>query len=138
MRKKFLLAGVASSLLLVGALVPLLRPRHCPVTKEAYDRIEEGMSRAQVEAILGGPPRDYRNQPTQMGWSTRVEVERSGPYLPDAREADWFGDEGDVCVWFAPDGRVSCKAYIGTEPVGGPLETLRWRLSRRWDRLWGR
>jgi hypothetical protein len=61
--RKPLLAGVAFFLVLLGITLPLLLPRSSRVTRANYGRIEEGMSLAQAEEILGGPPADYRNGP---------------------------------------------------------------------------
>ncbi len=58
--RKYLIAGLAVALLLGGALFALLRPWHCPVNRAAFERIKEGMTRAEVEKILGGPAGDYR------------------------------------------------------------------------------
>ena len=41
-------------------------------------------------------------------------------------------------VDFIDGDMASGVLFIEMEPVGGLLEALRWRLNRRWDRLWGR
>ena len=58
-----LVASLAVVLLVVGALLPLVMPWRCPVNRAASEQIEEGMSQAEVYAILGGPPGDYRTRP---------------------------------------------------------------------------
>jgi hypothetical protein len=64
--RKPLLAGLTFSLLLFGILLTLLLPpRASRVTRANYGRIEEGMSRAQVEEVLGGPG-DYTTEPTAL------------------------------------------------------------------------
>jgi hypothetical protein len=63
--KKMLLGLVTAGLVLTGVLVALVMPRHGPVNRTACERIEKGMTVAQVEQILGGPPGDYRTQPTK-------------------------------------------------------------------------
>jgi hypothetical protein len=53
-------------------------------------------------------------------------------------ELIWWGDEG--AVYLGPDeaGVVGVKTFIESEPVGGLLDLLLWRLNRRWASLWGR
>jgi hypothetical protein len=55
LRSRPLLAGVASFLLLAGILLPLLLPRPSRVRRANYERVEEGMSRPEVEENLDGP-----------------------------------------------------------------------------------
>jgi hypothetical protein len=127
--RKYLLAVLAVCLLLVGILVSLTPPRPCPVTKTGYERIEKGMSLAQVEEILGGPEGDYRTRPV-------LTLLPSGVGLP---WAVWQGDAGTAEVSFDRSGSVTLKRFLEAEPPRpGLIETLRWRLERRWDRLWGR
>jgi hypothetical protein len=61
--KKLIVVGMAVVLLLGGALYALVRPWHCPVNRVTFERIKEGMTQADVYAILGGPPGDYRTRP---------------------------------------------------------------------------
>ena len=58
MRRRKLIAAVG--LVAVGAFV--MWPRMDRITRENFDRISKGMSRAEVEAILG-PPGDYSGGP---------------------------------------------------------------------------
>jgi hypothetical protein len=135
--RKSLLAGVALSLVLVGAFVPLLlpaRPLNPRINEANSERVKEGRSQAEVEEVLGGPPGDYRTRPAQVfldhwafGRPGRLEV--------------WYGDEGAVLVYFDSTGEVLDPAefiYPYPETGGGLLATLRWRLNRCWERLWGR
>jgi hypothetical protein len=50
----------------------------------------------------------------------------------------WCGDEGLVWVKFNGAGQINLAAFFETGAEAGPLETLRWRLNRRWGRLWGK
>jgi outer membrane protein assembly factor BamE (lipoprotein component of BamABCDE complex) len=68
-RKLLVLSGVV---LAVGAAVPLAVERHALqqrrargrlIDREHFDRIKKGMSQAEVEAILGGPPGDFTTEP---------------------------------------------------------------------------
>jgi hypothetical protein len=142
--RKPLLAGLAVLLVLVGILVPLVMPRPSRVTRANYERIEMGMTQAQVEEILGGPPGDYSTVPTDyhaggpMDIVVDMEELKAAPKSGLHQDGSWFGDEGNVSVGYL-DGKALCKTFTPTEPVAvETLELLRWRLERRWERLWGR
>jgi hypothetical protein len=116
------LFAIAVPLLLLGAALPaLVRP--CPVTRAALDRVKEGMSRAEVEAILGGPPGDLRTRPVEVYHGT----------FGDRPWEFWRGDEGDAWVYYEGD-LVGGATFVGLDPIPiGTLELLRWRLGR-WAR----
>jgi hypothetical protein len=58
MRRRKLLVALALAVAVAAAAVVLL-PRPDRIAREDYDRIRPGMTRGEVEAILG-PPGDYR------------------------------------------------------------------------------
>jgi hypothetical protein len=126
--RKLLIGLLAVALVLFGALLPLVLPRHCPVNRGAFERIEEGMTQAEVEAILGGPPGDYRTQPPAPSRAT-VRVWEN-----------WEGDEGTVFIWFSSASggleRVMSANFYEAEPyTPGLVELIRWRLWRLKERL---
>src|SRR5262245_55967209 len=100
--RKLAVAFLALALLLLGTMLPLVVPRHCPVSRAAFERIKEGMTQAEVYAILGGPPGDYRTRPH----GTNIYLSRMFSGLDPIIE-DWEGDEGSVAVEYEPaaDGR---------------------------------
>jgi hypothetical protein len=107
----------------VGAVVPLLATRGSPVTQSAFQRIEEGMTRAEVEAILGGPPGDYCTRPPAPVVYSYVTGER------------WQGDDVDVWIEFVPDAAgeqvVYSKICFEAWPLKlGLLDTVFWRIDR--------
>src|SRR5437016_1643695 len=67
-----------------------------PIDREHFDRIKPGMTQAEVEAILGGPPGDFRTHDT---FRMCVDLSR---WRDDGRqverEEDWVGDQGEVLV----------------------------------------
>ncbi len=132
--RKYLLAGLAVALLLGGVLFALLRPWHCPVNRAAFERIEEGMTKAEVEKILGGPPGDYRTdqEPAfEKGWDNPIAINMMTVY-------EWDGDEIIILAWsgHSPDATVNVKeAHEQTEPRPGLLERARFRLNRLKARL---
>jgi hypothetical protein len=129
MRKSlFWLVPLAVLLCLFGALAALLSPRSCPVTKASSERIREGMTLAEVEALLGRPPGDYSTGPTRLiskEWKSIEQVERDfgRPVL------HWDGDEG--VVWLIVDsGVVEVAGFVEGERVGGTVDLLGWRVDR--------
>ena len=109
MRKRVILAagtmaGLVGSALLVLAMLP--RPG---VTKANFDRIEDGMTRAEVQGF-------FRDQPHQV---------RSGG---DLCACTWQGDDGSIAlVVFRDDRAVEMRWGESTETI---LDKI-----RRWLRL---
>src|SRR5271155_206271 len=94
-----LLACIAGVVLVVLALLP----PPPGVTKENFDRIENGMTRAEVEAIFGD----------ETGL-------RKGP------AAMWESDDTDdiAVVGFDDDGHVRAKNWVGLPDERTPFEKL--------------
>jgi hypothetical protein len=84
------LLAVAGVLVSLGAALTLALPHRCPVTEAALGRVKEGMTRAETEEILGGPPGDYRGVPEG---SNAFSLSYHSPEV-------WFGDEGTALVRF--------------------------------------
>src|SRR5262245_31156651 len=63
-KRLWVLVGLAAVLLAVGAFMAGPPPPD-RVTRANFDRVWEGMSRAEVEAILG-PPGDYTTGPGEI------------------------------------------------------------------------
>lgn len=85
---------LALAVVLAGALV--VRP-HPVVNRANFERVNEGMTRAEVEAILGRLPGD------------------DAP-APDAAVCSWMGDGTEILVAFDKNGRVEGCALV--EPRG--------------------
>jgi hypothetical protein len=145
MRKRTLLLVLAGlAVLAVGAVAAW--PREDRITRENCERITEGMTFAEVEAILG-PPGDYRAGPTQPDDPPPFPWFGSGvmPELPRA----WRGDHGVIYVHPKGDGDPAIEGYEPADPEKasfasyfevrrvdhGPLGNLIWRAKRQW-RKW--
>jgi hypothetical protein len=137
------LAGLVV-LLAAGAFVA------CPperVTRANFYRIAPGMSRAEVEAILG-PPGDYR---TGLG-ETASPIDGDG--LPDeewedtgsewhdlpmfrgvAKAGTWVGDSVQIHIDIDGDERVLRSTALGRRRTQGAFDGLLWRVHRQW-RKW--
>src|SRR5581483_10869205 len=104
------------------ALVPWLLAQQPGVTKANFERIEEGMTRREVEALLGGPPCD--DSPSGRNWS---ELHNGKLTLGWTREV-WGGNHGAARLVFNEEGHVVHKHWSDSpEPL---LERI-----RRWLRL---
>jgi hypothetical protein len=132
-RKSWWLIPLAVMLCLFGAITPLVVPWRCHVTRAAFAKIEVGMTRAEVEAILGGPPGDYRTQPSP---SFSLGVEMGGFIIIATPDHYWYGDEGQVWVRFAHGGGVEDWGFSPAkhDPID-PIKLALWRLGRFKDRL---
>jgi hypothetical protein len=141
------LAALALPLAVLGASLPLALPWRCPVTQAASEQVKPGMTLAQVEKILGGPPGDYRTRPPapvkispepvkisyeRLSYGRRMRIlER-----PIRREG-WEGDDGTIEVGFyEDDGTVKYVSFEEAEPSSpGIIEVARWRVGKIRDRL---
>ena len=95
-----------TALLIVAVLVlPYLLWSPRQLNHAGYARIEVGMSRAQVELLLGGPPGVY--YPSYPGAGQIMTEEGYG--VPGATETLWYDDRARYEIWFDPEGRVAGK-----------------------------
>jgi hypothetical protein len=97
----------------------LLWPRTA-ITRENADRIQEGMTLANVEAILGGPPGVY----TADGQDWSMEMLRNGKYRSNHTRRIWVGDDGGIRIDFDEDGCVAASQWCP-------------RQRSLWDRMCG-
>jgi hypothetical protein len=127
-RKQLTAAGLA---VLVAVAAFVLWPRPDRVTRENFDRVKGGMTRAEVKAILG-PPGDYATGPT-------IE----NPFGPGEHSGDltlpsdlmWKTDSMIVRLCFDDAGQVAGLAWNTLHrDEQSPLENLRWRARRLWQR----
>ncbi len=148
MRKWILLAAfVASIVMLASTGAYVLWPQPDRITKANYERIEEGMTRAEVEALLG-PPGNYQTGPMNLQDPQVFGLFPMGipPDFCDAWETSpdpderlirgwWQGNEGCIMVVCTPK-VVLHKLFInGTRKEQGLLDNFLWRAKRRWQKL---
>jgi hypothetical protein len=143
MRRRTLLVALVGLAVVVAAVVVLLWPRAGRVTRANRDRIRIGMSRADVEAILG-PPGDYATVLFCEGSGSAVDprevyAEAARSFSPvNARDRDqacWCGNDCVIFIAFDVDGRVlgqsSMQPRIWDQSL---LDNLLWRVKRQWRR----
>jgi outer membrane protein assembly factor BamE (lipoprotein component of BamABCDE complex) len=103
-RAALLFVGLAALGLLAVVACALL-PSGPGVTKANFYRIEDGMSLAQVEALLGPP--DY-NSPSGRNW----ELLYNGKTHVGHTRRVWGGDDGGARIDFDEEGRVFSKTWV--------------------------
>jgi hypothetical protein len=86
-----LLGTLAGALALAGGIALVLWPRVSPLQAQNVFFIQEGMTLAEVEMILGGPPDDYRTGPTRAVWASGS---RLFPSELDRKERCYWGGGG--------------------------------------------
>jgi hypothetical protein len=131
MRRRKLIAAVGLAVLVaVGAVV--LWPRTDRVTREKFDLLRVGMSRVQVQVILG-PPGDSSTVETAYDHYDAA-VGKWHPAVSDAADI-WQTDAAEIAVSYSESGTVSGATYsTGCRLDDGPLGNLLWRAKRQWRR----
>jgi hypothetical protein len=101
-------------------------PRPDRATEENFDRLQPGMSRAEVEAILG-PPGDYRSGET----TTRSKV------IWFRGDLLWETDDVLIIVGFDESGEMWTRDIWDVHLVKPKvsIDNLLWRAKRQW-RKW--
>jgi hypothetical protein len=108
-RKQLLWLSIALAILVAVALFVWSRDR---VSIEQYHRIKSGMSRADVEAILGQPG-NYASGPTTpinapgpsdppLLSEQAADYDQYGPLPTDY--STWEGDTGQILIRYGPKG----------------------------------
>jgi hypothetical protein len=116
-RRRLLVIGLPFALMVLLGLW-LLWPRSSTITRENASKIQVGMTLAEVEALLGGPPRDEltgrvqsdefadepdKNQRMRIWDEADIEAHKRDPA---ARYLQWRSDHVFVRVHTDPAGRV--------------------------------
>ena len=119
-RRLLLIAGPLAAVAVTLGVLAMLPPRP-GVTKENFDRIEVGMTRAEVEVILGGP---------------------AGPAFRRRSRDEWDSNENDdsVAIRFDNNDRVLEKHWLGMPDERTAfdklLDRLPWRKKPSRTRVW--
>jgi hypothetical protein len=138
-RKTFGVAAIGFVALIVAAAVAL-RSRQDRITLENYRRIRVGMSRTEVEAILG-PPGNYSTGPKPLYgrdceyWPEGSEQYwfESSPILRGPDELyEWATDTARVRVMFDDAGVRGAAYRPANTDDQGYFDNLPERAKRRW------
>jgi hypothetical protein len=134
MRRRTLLVVLAGLAVVVAAGMVALWPKPSSlirVTEENLSRVRPGMTRAEVEAILG-PPGDYRTHPTDSFPPRGPSPVGSGVSFTCLQ---WQSDTIDVQICVAPNGDFLWLKAISAQPAKlGLLDHLRWHIEHQWHR----
>ena len=140
-RRFSLRAGLAAVALV--AVVLSLFTRTSGVTQGDYGRLRPGMTRAETERLLHGPPRnDVRRNaiiwvPKRDGRQISAEIGPAGPaadFFPGVamaggERAVWSTETGLIAVDYGRDGRLRSKYYSNVHIVESP-NLIDWLASR--------
>jgi hypothetical protein len=126
-RRKWIAALAGLIALALGAFLLWPWARSNRFARENYRRVENGMTRAEVEAFLGAPG-DYRTWPTIDDKLARPLV------LPDpARNSVWNYDDGQCVVPYDYHGRVhGAPWFLKSGVPEDTLEAYVWRMKGLW------
>jgi hypothetical protein len=145
MRRRKLLCAMVTLAVLVAVGVVALWPQPERITRENFNCVQTGMSRADVEAILG-PPGDYRTMLTEEPLEETLRSVRKHPtpeeiaevfalLQSDVKHEIWMGDRGDIRVSIGPRGIIESQ-FTATEKVEQSVrDNFLWRIKRQW-RKW--
>jgi hypothetical protein len=132
-KRKRLGVLAAGVMVLVCVAAFVFWPRPLRVTAENYNRIKAGMTRAEVEATLGGPPGDYATEATAFA-DRAYEYQIDLPRGEVVQASDWRADTIIIRVAW-DEGVVKWAVCEPNNPSGaGSFGNLRWRFNRQWRR----
>jgi hypothetical protein len=138
--RRLLLACLPAAAVALAVGAWLLWPRTA-ITRENAAKIHKGMTRAEVKAILGGPPRDESSGPVDLdepddGIPDLIRDARLRQWIDGAlrahfdpeggERAAWQSNQVAVYIWWDAAGTVeSCDCFPMRRAPEGPLEVLR-------------
>jgi hypothetical protein len=114
-RRRMWLGVVLAVLVLCAAAVWLLWPAGEPITVETYQGLLSGMTRGEVEALLGGPGKT--RQDFVVWLNNRSPVMGPGEDLLNEHRDQpgieyWYEDSGIVVVRFDAEDRVAGQQFL--------------------------
>jgi hypothetical protein len=131
--KIVLAAGLGLAVLAsLGVSVAAMRTRR--ITFDNYQRIAAGMSRSEVETMLGSPG-DFTTGPTSDDPGSEGVNYYCGSQLGPVHHLEWLADKTGVYVSFDSTGRVYDKQFWRQHRENQTaLQTLCWLARRQWRR----
>lgn len=101
-----------------------------------FERLQKGMTKDEVAAILGGPAGDYtrgKGGPYYYGWQGVRVDSISLPRPDEIRDDEWYGPHGAIHVRFDKNNRLVDKNLLGS--YNPPPPTF-WNRLRIWLNSW--
>jgi hypothetical protein len=150
-RRKLLVALVGLAVVVTVGVVVFLSEPPSQITRENFEHIHRGMTREEVDAILG-PPGDHRTSrgenysPVKAGPATwQADPDEYWPGLATWHDAPaplgehwvravWIGDKVSVEVLVDGTGRVVMARDTERRTTGNALDSLHWRTKHLWHR----
>ena len=108
--------------------------RPCGIDKNGFAAISDGMTRDEVESILGRPPGDYTTK-KEMYFRFPPGSANAALYLGWTWE-EWISDHGWITLTFDRDGKVIQKDFRGVYDL--PDRPFLERIERFARQLFGR
>ncbi len=128
--RRLLMFAVLVVLVLLGVSAWALWPHEqSAITRANVEKIQVGMSLAEVQTILGGPPRLEASLERRFGWNLDVQQPPAGAEITVATHT-WVGQHAKVEVGVNGDGRViSLATRHPADDDGSLFDSLRRRLG---------
>jgi hypothetical protein len=105
-RRRLLVFALLAALVLIGVSTWALWPEEqSAITRENSEKIRVGMTLAEVQTILGGPPRMEASSERPFGWNLDMDQPPAGAAVAVATHT-WIGLHAKVEVGVNGDGRV--------------------------------
>jgi hypothetical protein len=122
MRKRLLRSAAAFAGLVFVALLAMVMLRHSGVTRASFERLEEGMTKTEVLALMGRPP-DAVEQSKWLadGFGNPIDA-KPQVYL------EWSRPDGAGGFVVFEDEKVSSWGWRGSDETS-------WETLKRWLRL---
>jgi hypothetical protein len=147
MRRRKLLVVLVGLAVAVTAGVVVVWPPPSRITRENFDRIVRGMSRAEVEAVLG-PPEDDRTGRGENVMPDGRAMRDPDPYdlfapwqalstfsiAGGGQRACWSSDSLFIEVYADATGQLRNAYAVDRRKTQGAFDNLLWRIQRLWRR----
>lgn len=106
----------------------LTRLHAAGITKSNFERIKQGMSKAEVDSLFAGPPRAEAGKPLNA-----IGMTTCGSFsMRPTRQYSWVGANGSADIRFTDSEEVIGGMWLSNADNASVLEEIYWEL---WDRL---
>jgi hypothetical protein len=103
----------------LSELPRIVQSKRCLINRAAFDLINENMTRAEIERVLGGVPGDYRTRPVEWDLADQA-ISWSWSCILEWSQENWLGDEGTIWIRFYHDGKVRELGFLRPEHTSDP------------------
>jgi hypothetical protein len=123
----WILSGLLAVIAVGAGIVWAISPQH-RIGPEAYEKITKGMTRSDVEEIIGASPGNYTRTRCFEAWGNSVGV---GDWLfrLEVRVESWVAETGGIYVLFNQQDAVVDKRFVSVVPCVDLWTRTRHRLG---------